>query len=99
MTFLEVSGVNEPSSRQEHELIKECNNIATGLVNREDHRAIVVTSQRYKTFDNVIGVIGIKTACGFIQEEYRRRCDELTCDGDAALFATGYGPTSCSQLE
>ena len=95
LTLLEVAGINEPPRSQKHKLIKECNDIAAGLVNRENYSTIVVTGQRNETFDDVIRVICIKAACGFVQEEYRWGSDKLAGDGHTAFFATGYGPTSC----
>lgn len=52
----------------------------------KDDGSLVVLGQGNEALDDVVGVVGIKTASGFVEEQDRRTGDQLASDSDASLL-------------
>lgn len=59
MALAYFARVDHLATRQKDELVKHGNNVASWLVDSENHGAVVVFGERDERFDNVEGVVGV----------------------------------------
>ena len=87
LTFVEGSTVDCAALSEQDELIEQCDNVGTRLVDSEDNSTVVRLDKVDKTFNHVERVVCIKTGSRFVQEENAWAGDEFTRDADSALLA------------
>ena len=61
VAFACFSGIDELPMSEEHELVDQGHNVAAGLVDGKDHRAIIVPSERHERVDDAEGIVRIET--------------------------------------
>ena len=69
LAFVEGSAVDCAALCKQDELIEQCDDVGTRLVNGEDDSAVVRLDKVDKTFNHVEGVVCIETGSRFVQEE------------------------------
>ena len=77
LAFRKLARIDRFTSGEDKKLVEECDDIAPRLMDGEHHSAVIVPSQRYQALNDVIRIVCVQTTCRLIQEEDRRRCNQL----------------------
>ena len=56
-----IARIDEFTPSEEDELIEEGNNIATGLMNSENDRSVVIPGKRHEATDDTQGIESVQT--------------------------------------
>jgi len=97
MAFRKFTRVHGLSVCEQHKVVKYCDNVATRLVNGENHSAVVIAGKGGEGFHNVISVIRVQTASRLVKEQDRRTRNKLASDRNTALLTTRDGPMTCQK--